>query len=759
MNNLGGLALPGEPAPLVVGGVGIAPVAAPIPVDAARGGAGIAYPPGPIQADATRITTFTQYYSDPTKDPYHGNYERVMARFNAEAPGAQPPASLFQQVVSLGGNVPQAYLCCANTAQGPKIYCSHMPCKYVTALDGTPTLWDEQSFAFLGDVVRGLISIVMFENNAFEPVQAWAKRSNYILQHLPELQPILPPNLPDPDDAEIELITTRRYMFLPAVYVPLCLNANGFSPRQMWEILYPAIVQRQETEICAPLVRWLQVASTGIALDNPLAVGAPASSILLYAPPADEALLQHRHDILHRALPHLTAPAASLETALNQMAVALIAQTNDSRAAREQKTAQDLEPKLPSSRFTVTLPVLLEYLQVADERNLPDVWHRWANCTKRQEVQVLRDSLDSYARSAQAFSTAVPVVTTRLVQDLLTFNFVGQSTEDIQSGLHPFIIMDGNAEHRQTNAEVARLYGLLNSGDAACSLADLEVLAAKEVRSVPLSYWELEKNLGMFGNLLGVILGGPHPLTVAFRELWQLLQTNVKDDLHVALEYRRFVKPTHILRSIQLVFYTWFTHRRAHLTPPIPDLKTIVHQILMQIYILPNLPPALYHLAYPKKPNPHADANSLPSLVLSGTSTGSGASSNAGPSSSSNMSITSGASSVSGLTAATIPPPTRGSVVVNLTPNATLQTLLPPTIRIKDLIGQTSPPQLDSGGEMCLSYLIRNSCWSNCRRAAQHRANLTAAELQRLEQYLETQKRTYNTRRAASTSQGTAQAP
>jgi hypothetical protein len=98
-------------------------------------------------------------------------------------------------------------------------------------------------------------------------------------------------------------------------------------------------------------------------------------------------------------------------------------------------------------------------------------------------------------------------------------------------------------------------------------------------------------------------------------------------------------------------------------------------------------------------------------------------------------------------------------VVVNLTPNATLQTLLPPTIRIKDLIGQTSPPQLDSGGEMCLSYLIRNSCWSNCRRAAQHRADLTAAELQRLEQYIETQKRTYNTRRAAAASQGTAQAP
>ena len=101
------------------------------------------------------------------------------------------------------------------------------------------------------------------------------------------------------------------------------------------------------------------------------------------------------------------------------MATAIIAQTNDTRQARELKLAEDQAPKLPSKRFEVTLPVLMEYLQVEDERNLPDIWHQWSNCAKRQETQVLRDALDAFARSSHAFSSAVPIVSARLTQDML----------------------------------------------------------------------------------------------------------------------------------------------------------------------------------------------------------------------------------------------------------------------------------------------------------------------------------------------------
>jgi len=705
----------------------------------------------PQALTAPRTLTFAQYYSDPSKDPYHRSYQRIMTRFDPSQPAALPSDMLYQQVVNIGSTVPQAYLFCAATLAGPRIYCIHLISRYVGALDGDTTPWDNQSFGCLGEVVHGVVSTIGFPASAFEEVSAWVKRPNLMLQNLQALDnaPVFAPNLPDQDDEELEEVTSRRYMFLPHAYIPLFLNASGYTIKQVWETLYPAMVQRQELLTCIPLLRWLQITSTGTTLANPLQMGPPATASRLYSPPADAALLHHRQNILYQALPQLNAPPVSLETALNQMAAALIVQTNDARATREQKQAHDMEPKLPSSRFTVTLPVLLEYLQLDNELHLPTIWHSWANCTKRQETQVLRDTLDTFSRSADAFSTSVPLVTARLVQDILSFQFVGQSADDIKTGLHPFIIMDGTAEQRQVNTEVARLYGLLTTGDATCSLADLEALSAKEIRSVPLTYWELDKCLGMFGNLIAVLLGNNHALVVSFRELWQLLQTNVKDEVHSILEYRKSIKPTHILRSVQLTFFTWFAHKRAKLTPPDPALKNIIHQIVMQVYVTPTLPPVLYQLAYPKKPTVFP---LVPDLISA-----SGSSSNAG---SQSGTISSGSSTMSGLTTPTIPttptPATRGAVVVNLTPNVALQTLLPATYRIRELIGNSKPPEFDAGGEMCLAYLTRNTCWSNCKRASQHRANLTPSEHTRLEQYIAAQKAAYDARRPQNSARSAA---
>jgi len=412
------------------------------------------------------------------------------------------------------------------------------------------------------------------------------------------------------------------------------------------------------------------------------------------------------------------------------MATAIITQTNENKLVRAQKEAEDLEPKLPSKRFTVTLPVLLEYLQIADEANLPDIWHKWANCTKRQEFQVLRDALEAYARSTQALSASVPVVSAKLVQDLLNFNFVGDSADDIKLGFHPFIITDGNAEHRQINREVARLYGYLQTGDTSVSLTDLENLQVKEIRSVPLSYWELEKTLGSFGNLMGVVLGPQHPLHVAYTAMWKMLQSGLRDDLHAALEYRSYVKPAHVLRSIQLQFYTWFNHRRNRLTPPQPDFTTMLNQIIMQIYVLPHLPPPLYALAYPKKTHPASDG-SIPGLIPGGSASGSS-------SSGSSAGFSSDASTISGITTPTTKPPPsgRGSYITNLQPNATITAQDKPNIKLKDIISNAPPPKMDDGTELCLSYHLRGGCWSNCRRASTHAQTLSNPEVQRLTQYL-----------------------
>ena len=108
----------------------------------------------------------------------------------------------------------------------------------------------------------------------------------------------------------------------------------------------------------------------------------------------------------------------------------------------------------------------------------------------------------------------MPVVSAKLIQDLQSFTFVADTMDDLKTGLHPFIIADDSAEHRQANLEVARLYGQLSVGDHSVILSDLEALKAKETTSIPLTYFELERNLGMFGTLLGMVLGNAHALTL-----------------------------------------------------------------------------------------------------------------------------------------------------------------------------------------------------------------------------------------------------
>jgi hypothetical protein len=206
----------------------------------------------------------------------------------------------------------------------------------------------------------------------------------------------------------------------------------------------------------------------------------------------------------------------------------------------------------------------------------------------------------------------------------------------------------------------------------------------------------------MFSNLASVLLGSEHPLMIAYRQMWALMQSQLKADLHTALEYRAYVKSAHLLRSIQMVFYAWFTHRRARLTPPNPDFATTLQHIIMQTYILPTLPPKLYYMVYPKKTQ--TSQNSLPGSVSTSVSASSASTSTF----SGGASVT---SAVSGLTSISeqgaTPTARRGARIANLSPIPSIVDLVPSATKLKDLIGTTNPPTLDTGREMCLSFLLK----------------------------------------------------
>jgi hypothetical protein len=137
------------------------------------------------------------------------------------------------------------------------------------------------------------------------------------------------------------------------------------------------------------------------------------------------------------------------------------------------------------------------------------------------------------------------------------------------------------------------------SGEDGLMYADLQALEAKEVRSMPLTYFELEKMLGMFGKLLGVTLGSTHILTVSYHQFWDLLTKGLHNDIQFIIDNTGCIKPAHILCSIQLMCCAWFNHRRVCLQPPKIDFTDILTKVTLQTYITPHLPPPLFKLANP----------------------------------------------------------------------------------------------------------------------------------------------------------------
>jgi hypothetical protein len=70
-----------------------------------------------------------------------------------------------------------------------------------------------------------------------------------------------------------------------------------------------------------------------------------------------------------------------------------------------------------------------------------------------------------------------------------------------------------------------------------------------------MNYFELERNLGMFGNFLGTVLGSAHALTTAYRTFWNLLFEGYRSEFQQIIDVKLYIKPAHILRSMQLVCY------------------------------------------------------------------------------------------------------------------------------------------------------------------------------------------------------------
>ena len=56
---------------------------------------------------------------------------------------------------------------------------------------------------------------------------------------------------------DLELLTTRRSMWIPNQYAALLLE-TGLSPVAVWNRLYPQLLQDGNTILCKPLLTFIQ---------------------------------------------------------------------------------------------------------------------------------------------------------------------------------------------------------------------------------------------------------------------------------------------------------------------------------------------------------------------------------------------------------------------------------------------------------------------------------------------------------------------
>jgi hypothetical protein len=264
------------------------------------------------------------------------------------------------------------------------------------------------------------------------------------------------------------------------------------------------------------------------------------------------------------------------------------------------------------------------------------------------------------------------------------------------------------------------------------NLSDLDALQKREIKTVPLCFFDLERSLGLLGNLLGVILGNDHVITIHYRQFWSLLSHSLRDELRDHVDIQSSIRPAHILRSVQLVIHSWFAARRLNLLPPPPPFVDILFRIQMASYQLPTLPGIYHKLTYATK-------------APSGTPTTSLSSSTAGSSDLSTLSdsIRQGpAQTVMGHSVRPAPASTNTKTFVrNPDPDATLQALIPAHLQLRNVIQSDTVPLNDAGHPMCLSYHLRRGCWSQCKRAQDHGRQLSGAERQRVVNFVSAQLR------------------
>jgi hypothetical protein len=635
-----------------------------------------------------------------------------------------------------------AFMCLVPRPDGvPEVRILHRFMRYLDLPGEQPTGFHDRVLALLGDVRPNQYPVVDIPNTAFHlagvggvRVPTAAAMDGIIAEWVVDNQNLGP--YPEADATTV-IVRPRHIQLLPTRYAALLVHRDGLSPKAAYTELAGAIHADGNEVACADVLTWLQTAFTARGGGGPQ----PDDSILLHAFPAVHLPLLVYTYVSAKVAADLPAlrPRDAVGDAGLQAQLALLA-AGRGPVAPSDGDRGERGPKTVREAYKETFPLLLRFNRVDQVEEVAPIWARLANSHKSEHQTIMQQE---FAKVCTARGLApelhCPVVTTKLKQMVLSFNFAGTGPDDLASGMSPFLVTYAGAKDYYQAQEVASVTHQLDQGTQNASLADIQAIKVSEKVRFPSDLHQTSITLQRFAVLAQALLqsssGELHPFV---RNLWTFANgflnrlPFIMDRFHGLMgNPAQQHYPARILRTVQVLTYEYMQSITAavagfEVVDAAPDFSSLLTDLQRGTYQTSS--------AWIALPSEYLEALPLPLQLLQvvrGPAT-------RGTEPSTAASVAA-ASVVSGLTTVA-PASTRAATqsrVVNAAPDAAFQALnLRP--RLGDLLRVHRPPHNDAGSEFCVSWWCKGACYSGCSRQRSHVPFASSAERDRLLQHVTT---------------------
>lgn len=686
-------------------------------------------------------TTYRELMTDATRDAVAANPGAYLAGYRFVDPGGAAipvPATLRDQTVLLCDRQPMAFLCLVPRPDGvPEVRILHRLMRYLELPGEHPTGYNDRVLALLGDVRPNQYPVVEVPNTTFHLAGMGVRVPTAAAMDGLVAEWVVDENNMGPyldADANTVVVRPRHVQLLPTRYAALLVHRDGLSPKAAYSELAGAIHADGNEVACADVLTWLRAAFTARGGGG----AQSGDSVLLHALPA-----------VH--LPHLVYTFVSSKVASDLPAlrprepgrgeggldaVALLAAAGIPPVPTGGGGSGDRTPKTVRDAYKETFPLLLRFNRVDQAEETAPIWARLANSHKSEHQTILQQE---FAKVCVARGLApelhCPVVTTKLKQMVLSFNFAGTGPDDLASGLSPFLVTYAGAKDYYQAQEAASVTHQLDQGNQNASLADIQAIKANEKVRFPSDLHQTGITLQRFAVLSQALLqstsGEVHPFV---KSLWTFANgflnrlPFILDRFHgltggpIPQQY-----PSRILRTVQVLTYEYMQRITTSVAgfaevDEAPDFGPLLTDLQRGTYHTSNVWISL--------PSEYLEVAPTASIGRSSSTLATVPSSTAHSSHSVVSGLTTAVSSSS-------QPATPQTRIVNPAPDAAFQavTLRP---RLGELLRIHRPPLNDAGVEFCVSWWCKAACFSACSRQRSHVPFASPAERSRLLQHVTT---------------------